>query len=163
MKKIKLHNKNSELSKHHKNKLGYDVPQDYFQQSKQQIMKAVTSQEETKSGFTRWKYTMMYAVAATVLLLLSIGVFRYFQNSNSIQTLDWATYENMNDEDVLFNTLFINDSQVDTYLDNYLGEVIIQAELQEQAFDNLFINTLLQDESEVETFIDEQFLDKIVL
>ena len=75
-----FHNKaHKNITKLHKEKLGLDIPEDFFNTSKDSILNAVAENKQ-RTVFTL-RPIISYAVAASIILLLGIGY--WLQNNTS--------------------------------------------------------------------------------
>jgi len=169
MKNKELHKrKGTQISRHHKEMLGMDVPENYFSNSRSRIMDKVAASKKHTSGIFYIRPVYRYAAAAAVVLLIGLGIVLKVTsdtNSNgSTQTLEKIEYANLQDTDMFVDFLLVKDKDVDVFLDHYLLEgVLVKAELKEQEFENLFMNSLLVKDSLIDTYIDDQFIDNIIL
>ena len=167
MKKFNINNespKNPE--EQHKELLGMDVPKDYFKSSKAKIMEKISISEKQKSRVFYLKPVVRYAIAASVVLLIAIGIaLKFNANSNDNSNLqNIQNLANVSDEDILINSLLVSDENMDAFLDNYIVDgIMVQAEVEEQQFDNLFMNSVFVNDSLLDTYIDDRFVEEIIL
>ncbi len=105
----------------HKALLGFSTPEGFEKENKEALKKFVkqTNQSNRSSKVIRWKasYTR-WAIAASFAILLGI---RAFNNTNR------STSESLSDDELmLLNAIFVDDNQVDEFLDTSLAEVLTQ-------------------------------------
>lgn len=167
MEKFNLHNKSQKNPKEqHKELLGMDIPKDYFKSSKSKIMEKISIPEKEKPRVYYLRPVVRYAIAASVILLIALGIALKYNitdgNLSNTQQIEYLA--STDDQDVLINSLFISDDNMNAFLDNYLlADVMEKAELQEQDFDNLFMNSVIEKDSLLDDYIDENLLDNIIL
>jgi hypothetical protein len=137
----------------HSADLGLDVPKDYFKKSKSEIIALTTDKKEVKL-FTLRK-SIIWMAAAGIALILAITVFKpetspktdiiiskvsdtvekiqniYFNNDNSLLT-----------EDVLLTSLYVDESEIDNYVDNdFINEIIV-----DEYIDYYFVENTMNEE-----------------
>jgi hypothetical protein len=105
----------------HKAILGFSTPDGFEKENKEALKKLVEQASQSKrspkviswkASYTRW------AIAASFAIFLGI---RAFNNTNS------STSESLTeDELMLLNAIFVDDNQVDDFLDTSLAEVLTQ-------------------------------------
>ena len=153
------------ITKLHKEKLGLDIPEDFFNTSKDSILNAVAENKQ-RTVFTL-RPIISYAVAASIILLLGIGY--WLQNNTSQINPDINNTEEfssliMDAEDFLVSSLMIDDKDINTYMDAFiLNEIIVEAELEEQALENIFINSIFIEDSIINIFIEDSLIENVVL
>ena len=157
------------ISKHHKEYLGTTVPEGYFLQSKTSILKncketaeAAVQKAPKKPFVFRVQPQFRYVAAASLVCILSLTI--WLQSSQN-QELDQNQTTLLSfSEDVLINSLFVADAEVDLFADATLvNEIIIKAELSEQKMDNLFLNSLFVEDSLIDDYTSDKFLETIIL
>ena len=154
------------ISKHHKDFLGTTIPNNYFATSKQSILDKIKEQPTTVKKLKKQKVFWLlpkfkYAVAASLVFIVSITI--WLQNSTNNNTQNNIELLSFN-EDVLLNSLFIEDSELETFTNTTLiNEVVIKAELSEQKIDDVFINSLFVEDSLIDNYTDDKFLETIIL
>ncbi|MGB5363092.1 MAG: hypothetical protein WBN17_07295 [Aureibaculum sp.] len=152
--------------KQHKELLGMDVPKDYFKLSKSNIMEKISNPEKKKPRVFYLKPVFRYAIAASVIVLIALGIALKYTNTTQDfnQTQQIENLASADDQDLLINSLFISDKNINTFLDTYLvSNVMEKAELKEQEFDNIFLNSIIETDSLIDSYIDESFIDNIIL
>ena len=157
------------ISKHHKDYLGTGVPEGYFAKSKISILdqikeEVVIEKEQPKKQLVFYmRPQFKYIAAASLVFILSLTI--WLQNSNNQDEFDSINIETyaIND-DILIESLLIEDSEVDAFTDATLfNEVVIKAELTEQRMDNLILNTLILEDSLLDNYIDYELVETVIL
>lgn len=134
--------KDKNLETKHNEELGLSVPKDYFKTSKNRILEEIESQKEVSNKPTKKRFIWLsIAASITVLFTLTIfnkTIFNTFENSNiALDTLkqlkeDQLTEENLvllNSEDITLTSLFVEDSELDDFIDSQVLEEIIEDNL----------------------------------
>jgi hypothetical protein len=81
-------------------------------------------------------------------------------DSEDIKLMDSSLFEG----DFLVSSLLVPDSEVDEYLDHYIvNNVIVEAELSEEQFDNIFINSLFVEDSLLNNYLNESLIENIMI
>ena len=158
-----------DISKHHKQYLGTDIPDGYFVKSKQSILDKILSEEILKEvqpnkKFVFWMQPQFkYMVAASLVFIFSLTI--WLQNANNTDNDNNIYIEELAFSDaVLINSLFLEDSEVDAFADATLfNEVLLQAELSEEKLDNLILNSLIIDDSLLNNYMGNEFIEIIIL
>ncbi|WP_157208497.1 hypothetical protein [Mariniflexile maritimum] len=157
------------ISKLHKDKLGMDIPEDFFAKSKENILNKVIKPEKPKQTIFWLRPMVAYPLAAS--FLLAIGLTFYLRK-NSTKTTEQITNTEavktvrsyFNENDFLTSSLLVPDSDIDAYLDNYIvNNVVIETELSEQQLENIFINSVLIEDSLINNYLDKSLIENIVL
>lgn len=158
----------NDISKHHKEYLGTSVPENYFAKSKQLILNKIKEEarveEKAKSQLVFYlQPRFKYIAAATLVFILSLTV--WLQNSNKTNVIVEPNLQEFAfSDDVLINSLLIEDSEIDAFTDATLfNEVVVKAELTEQKMDNLILNSLIVEDSLLDNYIDNELLETIIL
>ncbi len=167
MKKLKKHQ--DDINRLHKDKLGMEVPEGFFKKSKEDIMNAVTKEEQLKQKVIWLRPMIAYPVAAA--LVLAFAITFWLQNNNSEvtnQITDTDDIELINtalsQDDFLVSSLLVSDSEMDQFLDDYiLNEIVVEAELSEQQLENIFINSLFVEDSLINSYIDNNLIENVIL
>ena len=104
-----------------------------------------------------------YIAAASLVFILSLSV--WLQNSNNQDNFNTINIESLVfDDDVLINSLLIEDNEVDAFADATLfNEVLVKVELSEQKMDNLILNSLILEDSLLDDYMDDKFIETIIL
>ncbi len=123
------------LRKMHTGDLGLELPDDYFSKSKNEILAKVTNQNKGRV-IPLFKNKVFWAVAAAIALLI---VFTLVKTStlpriDELPTIVSDTIEQLNTKgltnegfedhkgDILVTSLFIDDKDIDEFVDNYMME-----------------------------------------
>ncbi|MGZ0014876.1 hypothetical protein [Yeosuana sp. AK3] len=167
MKKLKLHKE--DLSRLHKDKLGMDIPEDFFAKSKENILNKVIKPKTPKQSVFWLKPIVAYPVAASIILAIAITFWmknnpseikNQISNTEAIKLISPDLLES----DFLISSLMVSDTEMDHYLESYLlKNVVIEAELSEQQLENLFINSVLIEDSLINHYLDKSLIENIVL
>ena len=167
--------KNSNLNKDnissfHKDKLGMDIPEDYFAKSKKNILSKVILKPEAPKQTVFWlKPVVYYPIAASIVLAMALTFWMkndITKNDNQITNTEEKQILNSEflDSDFLITSLMVSDSQMNTYLDSYIiNNVVMEAEKDEQQLENLFINSVLIEDSLINSYLDKSLIENIVL
>ncbi|MDD7914663.1 hypothetical protein [Polaribacter ponticola] len=158
-----------DISKHHKKYLGTDIPEGYFVKSKMSILDKIKEEQVTeevisKKGNIIWMQPQFkYIAAASLVFILSLTV--WLQSSSNYNSLETNTIESfVFSDDVLINSLLIEESEIDAFEDATLfNEVLVKAELSEQKLDNLILNSLFVEDTLLDDYINEGMIETIIL
>jgi hypothetical protein len=158
-----------DLEHEHKEYLGMEVPEGYFSRSKQRIMENLPFEKEQKKQVFRLTRSLIYPLAASILLLVSLSV--WFFNGPKVDAPGREkapvakSLPDMEDTgDFLLTSLLVDENQIDSYVDEVvLKEVVVKAELSEQQLENMFLNSLIEDDSVVDEYLEDHLLKEIVL
>ncbi|WP_405562318.1 hypothetical protein [Polaribacter sp. Asnod6-C07] len=157
-----------DVSTHHKEYLGTTIPKDYFAQSKLSILdkikeEARVEEDSKKQNVFYLQPQFKYIAAATLVFILSLTV--WLQNSNNSNLEIETNFEEFTfSDDVLINSLLIEDLEIDAFAEATLfNEVVVKAELTEQKIDNLILNSLIVEDSLLDNYIDDELLETIIL
>ena len=162
----------NDISKHHTDYLGTDIPKDYFSKSKRSILDKIKEEvkEEPKLGGQPKKQKVFYMqpqfkyiAAASLIFMLSLTI--WLQNSNNQDDLNTNNIESLAfQDDVLLESLLIADEDVDAFAEATLfNEVLVKAELKEQKIDNLILDSLILEDSLLDDYMDEKLIETIIL
>lgn len=135
--------KDNELNQIHSDALGLKIPENYFSNSKNEILNKVLAEKETKV-IPFYKKRTTWLAAASVTLLLGLSIFRTYNSQNQesitnqladsivqLDTKNSATatpnnnnpipnYSLTNENDILVSSLFVEDKEIDEYITNYI-------------------------------------------
>jgi len=140
-------------SQHHKEYLGMDVPEGYFASSKQSILDRIKEEGAQAKQVPVFYLRRSFQVAASITLLFALTIWFQFSTSDEFEIASddllieslFVTDEGMNDfvegilvaevveeagkekdmENVLMNSLFVEDSLLDNYTNETLLDNII--------------------------------------
>ncbi|MDP5105412.1 MAG: hypothetical protein NWQ31_04495 [Polaribacter sp.] len=157
------------ISKHHKKYLGTEIPENYFATSKLSILDKIKSEEikvavPPKKQLVFWmKPSFKYMAAASIILLFGLTI--WMQNLETPATIHKITIDEVAySNDVLLESLLIEESELETFTNATLfQEVVVKAELSEQKLENLILNTLIVEDSLLDDYIDDKFIETIIL
>lgn len=151
-KKEFLKEKSGGPSQHHKEYLGMDVPDGYFASSKQSILDLVKEeQKETPVFYLR----RSFQVAASITLLVALAI--------SIQFSDSTTPKEIAANDLLIESLFIEDDQMNDFVEGILVSDVVEEAGKGKEMEDFLINSLFVDDSLLEDYTNESLLDNIIL
>ena len=122
---------------------GYKVPHLYFESLQNKVLRQVNEAPQKVSFFARLGWGRIFAMVASVLLLLVVGVF-LLPNSNNTEV---AELENISTETLAM------------YLDENVEEMDLDAFLEDD-FQLDFTDGLNLDSDEWENYIEEELLDE---
>lgn len=138
MKTKKLDSLDKKIRKTHTEHLGLQIPENYFSNSKENILAQISNEKRGKIlPFSR--KNIVWFAAAAAILVFSIMVFNpnEFQTSNPIITfvsdsVDILKNESLannelttSEDDILLTSLFVDDNHINEFVDNYIMEDII--------------------------------------
>jgi hypothetical protein len=157
------------ITKLHKDKLGMDVPEGFFAKSKEDILSKVIEPKKPKQTVFWLKPIFAYPIAASIVLAFALTFWmqnnhpktnNQITDSEDIKLMDSSLFEG----DFLVSSLLVPDSEVDEYLDHYIvNNVIVEAELSEEQFDNIFINSLFVEDSLLNNYLNESLIENIMI
>ncbi len=134
--------KEDELNKIHSDTLGLTIPENYFSNSKNEILNKVLAEKETKV-IPFYKKRTSWLAAASVTLLLGLSIFRTYNSQNQenitnqltdsiVQMDNTTTTNNANnttqgqnlvpENDIIVSSLFVEEKEIDEYITNRLLE-----------------------------------------
>ena len=156
-----------DISKYHKKYLGTDIPEGYFAKSKLSILdkikEEVKIEEQPEKQLVFWmKPQFRYMAAASLVFILSLTIWLQSANSKDVEetNIEFLSFS----DDILINSLLVEDSEMESFADNTLiNEIVIKAELSEQKMDDLFINSLFVEDSLLDNYTDDRFIETIIL
>lgn len=157
------------ITKLHKEKLGMDIPEDFFSKSKEDILNKVTKLEEPRQKVFWLKPLIAYPIAASIILAIALTFWMQNNNQtvqNDITNIEEATEFNSEllESDFLVTSLIIPEGQLQDYLDQYIvNTIIIKAELSEQELENIFINSLFIEDSLLNNYINESLIENLII
>jgi len=144
------------MDKMHTEDLGLGMPEDYFSTSKIDILDKVFQKKKSKV-IPLFRNKVMWFAAAGIALIVALTVFKPASISTineiptviadtvgQIRNLDLANSEFFVDDDMLVASLFIDDSEINVFVDNYIIEETVIDE---------YIDAFLLDDLTGETMI----------
>ena len=158
-----------DVSKHHKEYLGTDIPENYFAKSKLSILDKVKENTVSESKPKQKKQKIFwlqpqfkYIAAASLVFILSLTI--WLQNINNTKLDDTNLEFLASSDDVLLESLLIEDAKLDAFTDNTLfNEVIVKAEISEQKMDDLILNSLIIEDSLLDNYMNNELMETIIL
>lgn len=156
------------LAEHHKAYLGTSVPENYFKNSKVSILEKIKEESEenlpTKKQVVFYMQpSFKYIAAASLVLMISLTI--WLQQTSNTKDVDILTTEMLAfTDDVLVESLLVDDANVDAFTANTLfEEVMVKAEIKEQEIDNLILNSLIVEDSLLDDYIKDELVETIIL
>lgn len=141
-------------SDYHKEYLGMDVPQDYFKNSKSDILDLISEEKQVPVFYLR----KSFQVAASIAILVCLSVI--IRMSTSENNIDFDIASN----DVLIESLFVEDTDMNAFVnDIVVKEIVVEAEMSEQNLENIFMNSLFVEDSLIDSYTKKSVLDNIIL
>ncbi len=130
----------SKMHEMHSEELGFQVPEDYFSKSKMEILEKVSNQKgESFNIFSQKR--IVWSAAATIVIIVALTVFKpnalpsidnvpvivsdtidHLQNNNLAQG-------KLKEDDILISSLFVPDSEIDEFVDDYVLEELVYEEV----------------------------------
>lgn len=153
----------ADVTKHHQEYLGLDIPENYFATSKSKILAATVTQKTTTLKLIKNNNRLkIYSIAASIALLVSLGIW-YFSSQKEAVVLPKNDLLVATD-DVLLNSILLNDADFEAYTNQLLiEEVVIKAELSEQKLDNMLLNSLFVEDSLIDGYTENKLIEQIIL
>ncbi|WP_457616003.1 hypothetical protein [Lutibacter sp.] len=140
MKNLNKH-MHSKLKEKHSKELGLKVPDNYFSVSKSAILNKVSEEKKVKRLIFK-RERMVWMAAASIALIFTITVFKtnVFSTIDKAQAVVVDTIEQLKNEvkampelnednDILIASLFVEDSKVEDFVNEYVLEEIVNKEL----------------------------------
>ncbi|WP_147296401.1 hypothetical protein [Lutibacter oceani] len=130
--------KDNTLGENHKEELGFEIPENYFSKSKLEIQQKVFTKKTGIFNLTSKQLKFRIPMAAAIALLFTLAVFKFNSTSElknlpnivldsikDIQPNEFKNHNNLVYEDIAIESLFINDEDVDKYLEDYVFESLV--------------------------------------
>ena len=158
-----------ELAQEHKEYLGMNVPDNYFPNFRDNILKGIQMKKEQTKTVFGLQPMIAYPIAALILILIALSVYMpYMEKEDIPKEKDIEVVDNsfidFYQNEFLVNSLFVEDDEVGQFLDDFvLNEIIVEAELSEQELDNIYINSLFVEDSLIKNYLDQNLIENIVL
>ena len=153
------------ITKFHKEKLGLDIPVDFFKNSKENILKEIS--EDKKQTVLKLRPVISYAIAASIILLLGLGYWLQYEGSHlnsDINNTEEISSLFLDSEDFLVSSLMIDDNNIDDFMDGFIiNNIIVEAELEEQELENIFINSIFIEDSIINKYLEESLFENVIL
>jgi len=159
---LKDDNNKQSISKEHNDYFGYKTPDNFFSESKKEILNSISSIEVNEKKFIAVKPVLKWVAAASVVILIISMSYMFFSDStffnNNVISEDIS---DIDEDNMLLNSFFVDDSELDNFIENYIMEdIIIESELKT---DHVIINSLMLTDEEAEQYIDEYLIEALVL
>lgn len=132
-----------ERQEKHEAELGFKVPSNYFSNSKKDLLENINTGKRNKLiVFSR--RNIGWSIAAAVALLITLNVFKT-DGLRGIEELETIVSDTLNqhqkshlafeektsaEDDMLVSSLFIEDAEIDNFIDSYVLDEMMQAEIQ---------------------------------
>ena len=126
----------------HEEDLGFKVPSNYFSNSQKDLLEKVNSGERSKL-IVFSKRNIGWSIAAAVALLITLNVFKT-GGLSGIEEIETIVSDTLNqhqnshlayeektsaEDDMLVSSLFIDDSEIDNFIDSYVLDDMMQEEI----------------------------------
>lgn len=133
----------------HKKDLGFETPENYFSNVEKEILSKISAQNKPKViPFYRKK--VVWFAAASIAFVIAITIYKQ-QIATSIKTVPQIVLDTLNldenlnlasdyifEEDVLVASLFINDNNIENFVNNaFIKSVASDENLDDYIVDNL--------------------------
>ncbi len=162
---LKLHELNNQnLKKKHSNELGLNVPEDYFSNSKSEILSKVLTKKEPKI-ISIYRKRSTWIAAASIALIFGLTVFKPFSvlNSNDSPIVDMDAVTNTSIEKVV-----VADSPAVYHKINQTNLVSTEesgnsgtSEHVESVGNDIVIESLFMEENEINESVNNYMLEDI--
>lgn len=163
MKFLKQESDKKSLGQEHSDYLGLDIPKDFFTRSKKDIRKLIADVEETRKPVVRFKASYLYPIAASLLLVFGLTFWMQKNISETPIEVVAMPFYSENSES-LISSLFIDDSNMDEFLNEYVfDEIIVETAITEYNIDALFINSFFVEDSLIDNYFYENLLESMLL
>jgi len=165
----KTNTSKKDITNLHKAKLGMEIPEGFFENSKNDILNAIKAQNKPKKTVFRLRPIIAYPIAAALVLAFAITFLlknNHFDVNNQITDIDDIELLNsdFSRDDFLVSSLMVSDSEMEDFLDDYImNEIIVEVDRKEKEIDDLIINSLFVEDSLIDSFMDENILENVVL
>ena len=148
--------KRNKMDKIHTEELGLGMPEDYFEKSKIDILDKVYHEKKSKV-IPLFRNKVMWFAAAGIALIVAMSVFKPSTPSTvneihsviadtvvQMRNLDLINSEFFVEDDMLVASLFVDDADIDSYIDNYIiEETVIDEYIDEFLLDDLTGETMI--------------------
>lgn len=140
----------------HMEKLGLDLPENYFSKSKSDI--AAFTLVKNKSKLIKLRKSVIWIAAAGIALLFAVTIFKPngILNSDIISTSASDTVEKIKniyfdndkyfteEDNVLLTSLYVDENQMDAYADNhFMDEIIIDEYIDDYIIENTVVEEII--------------------
>ena len=122
----------------HKKELGLKTPDDYFSSTKKELLNQI-SMEKSAASIPFYREKVFLAIAATVVILITLVIFKpkVFPSVNEFPKIVFDTIEQLKgnealteqvlgqkENDILISSLFMEDHEIDEFVDSYVLEEV---------------------------------------
>jgi hypothetical protein len=149
-----MKSKTNNIDAKHKEDLGFELPDNYFETSKNEILLKTSSKNEVKT-VALYKRKMVWFAAASIALVIALTVYKQqtfhsikaipaivLDSINSNENIDLAS-DYITEENMLLATLLVNDENIEAYINNaFIGNVLADEYLDEYIVDELMTDEL---------------------
>lgn len=127
----------------HREELGYSLPKDYFKNSKIEILESINSGKRGRLILFSKRNVGWTMVAAGLALLVTLNVFRT-GGVTGIEEIETILSDSLNqqknshlameeeasaEDDILVSSLFVEDDDIDDFIDSYVLDEMVQEEI----------------------------------
>lgn len=146
----------------HKKYFGYQVPENYFEDGQKNILDQIDQLNTRKSPIRR--NMMSYAIAASLALIIGLGVFSYY-NSHSNNENDLNATITLNPyEDAFIESLSLNDNELDGYFSEFItNEIVSKSSFSKNNPEDLILNSFFINDSLLDEYMENEIINNIVL
>jgi len=127
----------------HKKDLGLSVSNDYFSKSKIAILEEISKKKSRKKLLIFSKERIVWSVAASIALVFALTIFK----PNTLPSIDEIPsivsdtidqiknnglayeYSQLKENDILMASLFVEDTEIDEFVNNYVLEELVFKEV----------------------------------
>lgn len=163
---MKPENEHKNPTQLHQEKLGMEIPEGFFSNSKQEILKQIEKPQVPVRRLFGLRPVIAYPIAASLIIMIGIAAWQFYSNSyeeNGWTFGDGEIEMETDAEDVLLSSIILDEEGFDRFTDDYLfNQVILKAEQDERELEDVFINSILVEDSLIDNYMDENFLDEII-
>lgn len=127
----------------HSKELGLGIPENYFSKSKHEILSKVSDKKEKEKQAFFLKKPFIWYAAASIVVLITVTLIKPNRGLQieTIQTVVLDTVKplgveknteeaitTLSENDILISSLFIEENNIDEFIDNYVLEVALAGE-----------------------------------
>jgi hypothetical protein len=142
------------IDKIHKKDLGFELPDNYFEKSKNEILLKTSTKKEGKL-VSLYKRKIIWFAAAGIALIFAVKVYKE-QSIDSIKNIPTFVLDSLNlnenmdlaadyfvEEDILIASLFVSDQNVENYVNNaFINDIVADEYLDDYIVDELMTEDL---------------------
>jgi len=141
MKTFNNHKNSEDRNNQHKHDLGYSIPKDYFSNSKKKLEDSILKPKKGVIVLLN-RRIVTWVAASVITILVALTVFKpnalpAIQSIPGIVADSIDTFKNNGlnndstiyfEDDISMASLFVNDSEIDEYVENFILQEIIKEE-----------------------------------